>query len=612
MTILDKGWERTQIKVFSRWCAKHLATKGIKFESVLDEFADGVKLIQLLEIIGKEPITGKWHQECKNRYHMIENVGMAIDYITNKKGIKLVNISPDDIVDKNTKLTLGLTWSCINKFAIEDISVEEATARAALLIWCQKNTQGYEGVNVTNFTTSWSSGLAFCALINRFRPNLLDYNALDKSDHTNNCATAFKACEEIGLTVYLDPEDLVDITPDEKSVVTQVAEFFHFFASESKVEQQAEKLKNVIAIQKEISALKDEYVAKANEFIAAVDSTKAQVTSEEYGCTVPEVKDKLIEVINYSRGVRPGLVDQKAEALRVWSQLLTKCNSNNRPAPSYPEGLEAETLNDKLVDMDNTAAQYVKSIRDELRKVQQALLDAYDAKCKEFSEWTQKVMEESSNLQGELEEKRARLVEINNEIEEKKQTVSELNEPYAELEKYDLQLDAEQTPDSVESMFTTLSSHVANILASIDAAIAAAKGLEITEEQLAEFRETFQTFDKDNSGTLQYYELNACLTALGETATDDECKEIINKYTGGAETLDFDNYVKFMLERFSKAENKDTTIEAFRAIAQNNPVVTEAQLQRFFSDEEVEYLKSQLQEVDGGYDFASWVESIYA
>ena len=611
MTILDKGWEKTQIKVFSRWCAKHLQTKGIKFESVLTEFYDGVKLINLLEIIGKEPLTTKWHKEPKNRYQQIENVSQAINYITKTKGIKLIGIGPEDIVDKNTKLTLGLTWSCINKFAIEDISVEEATARAALLIWCQKNTQGYEGVNVTNFTTSWSSGLAFCALINKFRPNLLNYDELDKSNHTANCEAAFAACNELGLTVYLDPEDLVDITPDEKSVVTQVAEFFHFFASESKVEQQAEKLKRTIAIQKEISELKSTYEQEAQEYIDEANKTAEQINNEDYEKIVQGIKDKLIEIINYSRHVRPNIVDLKSKALRTWSQLLTKCKSNSRPVPTPAEGLEPETLNTKLNELDQVANDARNNTRVALRNAQQELIQSYDNKCKEFSDWTANKMEESSNLQGALEEKREKLVEIGNEIEAKKETVSELNEPYEELEKYDLQLDAEQTPDSVKSMFVTVANHVATILASVDSAIAAAKGLEISEEQLAEFRETFKTFDKDNSNTLQYYELGACLTALGETATDDECKELIQKYAGG-ENLDFDNYVKLMLDRFSKAETKETTEEAFRAIAQNNPIVTEAQLQRFFSPEEVEFLKSELQEVDGGYDFATWVQNIYA
>ena len=216
--LLSNQWEQTQIKTFSRWTAKQLAQRQIPFESVLTDFKDGVKLINLLEIVSKEPIGSRYHKAPKQRIMARENCNIALNFIQ-KKGIKLIGIGEEDIIDGNQKLTLGLIWTIINKFLIEDISVEEATARDALLIWAKKNTQGYADVNVTNFTTSWSSGLAFCALINKFRPNILDYNALDRADHMEACRKAFAACKELGIYVYLDPEDLVGTQPDEKSVV---------------------------------------------------------------------------------------------------------------------------------------------------------------------------------------------------------------------------------------------------------------------------------------------------------------------------------------------------------------------------------------------------------
>lgn len=42
-----------------------------------------------------------------------------------------------------------------------------------LLTWCQQQTEGYQHVHVTDLTTSWRSGLALCAIIHRFRPELM-------------------------------------------------------------------------------------------------------------------------------------------------------------------------------------------------------------------------------------------------------------------------------------------------------------------------------------------------------------------------------------------------------------------------------------------------------
>jgi len=56
-----------------------------------------------------------------------------------------------EIVDGNSKMTLGMIWTIILRFAIQDISVEEMTAKEGLLLWCQRKTAPYKNVNVQNF-----------------------------------------------------------------------------------------------------------------------------------------------------------------------------------------------------------------------------------------------------------------------------------------------------------------------------------------------------------------------------------------------------------------------------------------------------------------------------
>ena len=60
-----------------------------------------------------------------------------------------------EIVDGNLKMTLGMIWTIILRFAIQDISVEEMTAKEGLLLWCQRKTAPYKNVNVQNFHTSF-------------------------------------------------------------------------------------------------------------------------------------------------------------------------------------------------------------------------------------------------------------------------------------------------------------------------------------------------------------------------------------------------------------------------------------------------------------------------
>lgn len=73
------------------------------------------------------------------RVHKISNVNKALDFIASK-GVKLVSIGAEEIVDGNVKMTLGMIWTIILRFAIQDISVEETSAKEGLLLWCQRKT----------------------------------------------------------------------------------------------------------------------------------------------------------------------------------------------------------------------------------------------------------------------------------------------------------------------------------------------------------------------------------------------------------------------------------------------------------------------------------------
>ena len=73
------------------------------------------------------------------------------------------------------------------------------TGKNALLLWAQNSTEGYAHVNITNFSSSFKSGMAFCALIHAHRPHLIHYHTLDPNNAAVNLETAFAAGEQIGV-----------------------------------------------------------------------------------------------------------------------------------------------------------------------------------------------------------------------------------------------------------------------------------------------------------------------------------------------------------------------------------------------------------------------------
>ncbi|XP_035986648.1 F-actin-monooxygenase MICAL2 isoform X5 [Fundulus heteroclitus] len=100
-----------------------------------------------------------------------------------------------------------------------------------LLSWCQKQIDGYSKVLITDLTTSWRSGIALCALIHRFRPQLIDFDSLNEEDHTANLQRAFDISErEFGIKPFASALDLsADEELDKTRMISYLSKFYELF-----------------------------------------------------------------------------------------------------------------------------------------------------------------------------------------------------------------------------------------------------------------------------------------------------------------------------------------------------------------------------------------------
>nr|XP_039257013.1 plectin-like isoform X4 [Styela clava] len=233
--------DKVQKKTFTKWINKHLVKTRRQVDNLYEDLRDGHNLIALLEVLSGEtlPREGDYmnqmrlpREKGRMRFHRLQNVQIALDYLKKRK-LRLVNIRNDDITDGNPKLTLGLVWTIILHFQIEDIAVEgedDLSAKQALLLWAQRNMEGYDDIRVTNFTSSWRDGKVFNAILHRNRPDLIDMDQVRKSDNKSNLENAFSALEkEVAVTRLLDPEDVDVDKPDERSLITYVSSLYDAF-----------------------------------------------------------------------------------------------------------------------------------------------------------------------------------------------------------------------------------------------------------------------------------------------------------------------------------------------------------------------------------------------
>lgn len=114
--------------------------------------------------------------------------------------------------------------------AVKKSTSDKTTPGQDLLEWCKEVTKDYPGVKVTNLTTSWRNGMAFCAVIHYYQPELMDMSALDPHDVMSNCRKAFEAAESLGIPKVIEPRDMnVLAVPDKLAVMTYLHQLRAYF-----------------------------------------------------------------------------------------------------------------------------------------------------------------------------------------------------------------------------------------------------------------------------------------------------------------------------------------------------------------------------------------------
>uniref|UniRef100_A0A8C1T111 Spectrin beta chain n=1 Tax=Cyprinus carpio TaxID=7962 RepID=A0A8C1T111_CYPCA len=362
--------DAVQKKTFTKWVNSHLARVSCRISDLYNDLRDGYMLIRLLEVLSGEllprPTRGRM------RIHCLENVDKALQFLKEQR-VHLENVGSHDIVDGNHRLTLGLIWTIILRFQIQVIKIETEdnretrSAKDALLLWCQMKTAGYPEVNIHNFTTCWRDGLAFNALIHRHRPDLIEFHKLTRSNATHNLQQAFNTAEQsLGLTKLLDPEDVNTENPDEKSIITYVVSYYHYFSKMKALIVEGKRIGKVLDNAIEAEKIVRRYEALASDLLEWIERTISIISNQKFANSLSGVQQQLQAFTTYCTIEKPNKFQEKGNLEVLLFTIQSKLRANNQKPYMPHDGKLISDINKAWERLEKAEHERGVSLRKEL------------------------------------------------------------------------------------------------------------------------------------------------------------------------------------------------------------------------------------------------------
>ncbi|XP_017967437.1 dystrophin, isoforms A/C/F/G/H isoform X15 [Drosophila navojoa] len=221
--------QHIQKKTFTKWINSHLSnTQCTPVNDLFLDLRDGHRLLALLSTLTQTQLKP---EKGRMRVHHINNLNKVLQVIQ-QHGVKLVNISSDDIVGGNPKLTLGLIWLIALEFNGQHLVKSHSSngVEKSLLAWARQYTEPH-GLALNDFASSWADGRAFLMILAAHLDELDLERALAQHALQRLHLAFDLAHRHFKIEKLLDAEDVHTHKPDNKSIQMYVMCLYHAMES---------------------------------------------------------------------------------------------------------------------------------------------------------------------------------------------------------------------------------------------------------------------------------------------------------------------------------------------------------------------------------------------
>ncbi|XP_011184956.1 dystrophin, isoforms A/C/F/G/H isoform X4 [Zeugodacus cucurbitae] len=428
-----------QKKTFTKWINSHLLkTQCTPVNDLFEDLRDGHRLLALLSVLTQSQLKP---ERGRMRVHHINNINKVIQVIQ-EHGVKLVNISSDDIVAGNPKLTLGLIWLIALEFNGQNLVKSQSSngVEKSLLAWARQFTEPY-GLQLHDFSSSWADGRAFLIVLNAHLEDI-DLSAALTKHPLARLRTAFDLAHKyFKIEKLLDPEDVHTHKPDNKSIQMYVMCLYHAMESRRNRERSDSAGEAVLFDEKAQEALPPTRAhSNTNTNITDLDEVPLDSAEEVFSdlSSTPVSSSDPVKSTKYSSDTMRSIMDIGMDDSKPLDYLRT-AHDKSRPIStatnasieitSYQAALEA-VLTLLLEDEQILSRELPEPIDFQSAKSQFHENEHFMLKLTEHQQYVGEALEEGSNLINESQKTSGLTTEDQNEI---RQQMVLLNERWETL-----------------------------------------------------------------------------------------------------------------------------------------------------------------------------------
>lgn len=318
--------------VFTRFVNQKLEVgKKPTIKDVVTDLGDGVALVNLLEVLSDKPFTGKALKPQKVKIQMVDQANRALQFAKDI-GVKSQTwASAENLIDQEETPIMGLVWAVMQTFLKfgDDEDGAKLSAEDSLLMWVQNQTFGYD-VEIKGFAKSFQDGVALAALINKFRPTLIDPKDLSAGKSVENMEKVFQAAQlYFDLERFIEPSDVQNL--DSKSAFIFVSEFYYGIARQRKVDLACRRITKLVQYTVVNDEMRADYQTKSDALLAKLADVTATLNDRTIDNTMSGAQAKIEEFQVYKTDSKPLIVSSFLQLEGLYNHLAMRLAEHNRP-----------------------------------------------------------------------------------------------------------------------------------------------------------------------------------------------------------------------------------------------------------------------------------------